>query len=167
MLKKPFISLQTLSRKKIRLGEYDLKKDRDCINEDADDFEEDIDCSDAIQEFGIDRSIPHPNYSRESLTNDIGIVKMTQNADLTKNNVQTICLPFSEEHLKLPPKMIVAGWGKTEKNLPSNIIQKALVPLFDNNKCMEKLSKKLPPKAVIDDFQFCAGGQGQFLRTYY
>lgn len=97
----------------VRLGEHNLAEEQDC---DDDDF-----CLDSVQDFHEFEDIVHPAY--EPLTNgravhDIALIRLGSPADLSKNNVKTICLPITKDvHIdkiseELRNNMEVAGASK-------------------------------------------------------
>lgn len=71
-----------------RLGEHTISTEKDC-----DSFGS---CTDPVQEIKIEKAIKHPEYGRPDNKHDIGLVKLAAQADTTKLNVRTICLPTME-----------------------------------------------------------------------
>lgn len=90
-------------------------------------------------------------------------MRLEQAANFKQRNIKPICLPFTPELQELPPKFVVIGWGRTEATYKSSILQKASLPLYDKDKCLQKFSQ-LNRKVTFVEGQFCAGGEGeQFL----
>lgn len=58
----------------------------------------------------------------------------------------------------LYPRYILTGWGKTEKDELSDILQKAVLPRIDNEQCMQVL-KQNQLRIALTDKQMCAGGE--------
>ena len=47
------------------------------------------------------------------------------------------------------------GWGDTDEGTSSDILQKTVVPIVQNKKCLDKMSQ---PEHVDEDLIVCAGG---------
>lgn len=97
----------------VRLGEHSLNNTRDC---DFDNY-----CLDPVQDIDIKEKIKHKKYSYNGKLNDIGLLKLVHPADMTKNNVNTVCLPLKPEdqiewlkknNEKVLKSMTITGWGK-------------------------------------------------------
>jgi Trypsin len=109
--------------KYVRLGEFDITNDTDCIQE----LNGQLDCTDPPVDYTIEKIIPHPLYNpnNPSKHHDLAILKLN---DVVKYSdfVQPICLPTKEFDKGLMPGKphMVTGWGKTDlceslDNLPS------------------------------------------------
>lgn len=96
------------------------------------------------------------------LMNDIGIVQLNEAADTTRRNIKPICLPFTHELRNLPQRFVVTGWGRTQRSSNSAILQRASMPLYDQEICKKKITAK-NKRVSIGDGQFCAGGEGKKL----
>lgn len=140
--------------KNVRLGEYDTSKSEDCDNEDP----EDPICAPPVQDVGVKSFLAHPDYSRFTFHNDIGLVQLKTAALFKQKNIRPICMPFKEEFQTLPTSYIVIGWGRTENSLGSAILQKAALPSYDQRQCEQKFAKN---KVTLIEGQLCAGGQGE------
>jgi len=62
----------------------------------------------------VERKIKHPLFNRRTKENDLGLLKLMRPADLTKNNVRTICLPINpesdiEEFKKKKLNLVITG----------------------------------------------------------
>ena len=112
-------------------------------------------CAEPVQDVKIKSFVAHPDYSKYAHQHDIGLVQLKTAANFQQNNIKPICLPFAENLQALPDKFIVIGWGATENSIGSEILQKALVPLFNQIQCQRKY-----PQVTLIDEQFCAGGKG-------
>ncbi|KAK2518885.1 hypothetical protein Q9233_012290 [Columba guinea] len=64
------------------------------------------------QKFHIGHWVIHPNYSGDTLANDIMLLKLKPKAKLTKQ-VNRVPLPRHNEHIKQGTRCKVAGWGWT------------------------------------------------------
>ncbi|CAO1429480.1 unnamed protein product [Diamesa hyperborea] len=136
----------------VRLGEHNLSTEEDCsIDDDDEPF-----CTQPYQDIKVQSFVAHPGFSRNTLQDDIGLVKLSQSAQLTQNNINTICLPFGNELRNLPQNLLVTGWGTTEQLSNSPILLKARLPFFELNECRRKFQSQ---NVAISDKQFCAGGE--------
>jgi len=141
----------------VRLGEYDLSKKEDCDGDPQDPI-----CSEPVQDVNVKSYVAHPAYERKRVLNDIGIVQMERAANFGQRNIKPICLPFTKELQQLPKHFVVIGWGQTERSYRSPILQKAAVPLYDQEKCRNKFTNLPAQKRVtLINGQFCAGGEGK------
>lgn len=104
-------------RHHIRLGEFDLSKDKDCY------FENNADCLPPHQDIGYDSFVVHGNYNDDTKDYDVGLLRLDRAVNFTRS-VNTICLPLDEEYLMaMLPEGIVSGWklnfpNNQQKNLP-------------------------------------------------
>ncbi|NWW76034.1 GRAB protein, partial [Climacteris rufus] len=64
------------------------------------------------QKFHVQHWVIHPNYSGDTLNNDIVLLKLKPKAWITKD-VKPISLPRRNGHVKPGTKCSVAGWGWT------------------------------------------------------
>jgi hypothetical protein len=85
----------------VRLGEYDERTDIDCDMYDI--------CADPLQDIPVQHFIVHPDYDRETITNDIGIVRLGEAAKVIQNNITPICLPFELTARRIDKKFTVIG----------------------------------------------------------
>lgn len=91
-------------------------------------------------------------------------------------------MPFDSAARRLTPSYEVIGWGATSNSSAYPILQKAILPPYEQSKCEEKLKSLLVKRDFkITDGQVCAGGQdkvdscrgefgvkmGNFLKNYY
>ncbi|XP_037942637.1 phenoloxidase-activating factor 1 [Teleopsis dalmanni] len=146
--------------KYIRLGEFNVKTEPDCIEE-----PNYLNCADAALNIGYDKLFVHPEYDENSFNkfNDIAIIRLKHKVSFT-HFVMPICLPADNEvHPFEPGQMFsVSGWGRTDLfnkyfiNIHSPIKLKLRIPLVSRENCtkvLEKLGVKLGSK------QICAGGE--------
>lgn len=115
-------------RSSVRLGEYDLRTERDCYKNE---------CTDPAVDIPIEQLIPHEEYAPTSKAqeNDIALIRLSQSVKYTSKlyeattvnrtvnisfiveYIKPICLPGSARLKTLIYDGIsleVAGWGKTE-----------------------------------------------------
>ncbi|XP_059612049.1 serine protease grass-like [Phlebotomus argentipes] len=132
------------------LGDYDDRSDPDCqlIGD------EEI-CAPPIQEILKDLLLPHPKYNTPKFANDIGLIRLQDRADVNRENIKPVCLPFTRELQRKPLNRLVAmGWGTTENQTTSSELLMARLPVVDNSMCQSVfLSLQWTPN------QFCAGGE--------
>lgn len=140
----------------MRLGEWNTASMQDCDDSNPD---RDPICAEPVQDVGVRSFVAHPEYTRSTLHNDIGLVQLSAGAKLNQKNIKAICLPFAEDLQQLPERLIVIGWGATEKSRGSAILQEASMPLYDQEKCQDKYTRQ---KVTLTNGQFCAGGEGLF-----
>lgn len=90
----------------IRLGEYDITTDKDCVK----DF-----CLDPVVDIRVDKVIPHERYLPESLNqyHDIALIRLSQSVKFGKF-IRPICLPI-EDILRIR-SYSEAGWSILESS---------------------------------------------------
>lgn len=139
-------------REHIRLGEYKSLEETDC--------DEHQECAESVQDIKIAFNVTHPEYNPKLFTNDIGIVRLAEEAKMQQNNIKPICLPLTAGTQNLPRNFMVIGWGRTgiESNSESKVLQKASVPLYEQLKCLSLY--RTSRNTEVTERQFCAGGEG-------
>lgn len=129
----------------VSLGDYDIS-----------------DSSDGIS-FSIEWSRQHENYDSRTISNDIGMIKINQDAPIS-DAIRPICLPLDEPYRSMDYTgytPIVAGWGSTEVNgQSSNILQEVQVPVTSRAEC-ETSYRTHFPNQVLDQRVLCAGTTGK------
>ncbi|XP_017058134.2 uncharacterized protein LOC108099270 [Drosophila ficusphila] len=146
--------------KHVRLGEFNVKTEPDCIEE-----PNYLSCADAALNIGYERIHVHPEYKEVSnyKHNDIAIIRLKHPVSFT-HFVMPICLPNKSEPLTLREGQMfsVSGWGRTDLfnkyfiNIHSPIKLKLRIPFVSNENCtkiLEGFGVRLGPK------QICAGGE--------
>lgn len=148
----------SLNRTSVRLGEYDANTVEDCDRSDP----EDVECADPVQDIAVKSITAHPGFQakRLELNDDIALVRLEKAANFKHNNIKPICLPFGKDIQKIPNKLLAIGWGYTQTGKQSAILQKAVLPLYDQEACRRKLTTKSRAAKLVDG-QFCAGGDGK------
>nr|AWU67090.1 putative trypsin [Crangon crangon] len=102
------------------------------------------------QTIGVDEIRIHEKYDKWTVSNDIALLKLAQSIRYDEYS-QPIILP-SKDHLA-SGNCIVSGWGATEEEGdPSDILQKATVPIMSDADCKEVFGE-----SEIDDCMICAG----------
>ncbi|KAH8247792.1 hypothetical protein KR038_010030 [Drosophila bunnanda] len=146
--------------KHVRLGEFNVKTEPDCIEE-----PNYLSCADAALDIGYEAIHVHPEYKEFSnyKYNDIAIIRLKHPVSFT-HFVMPICLPNKTEPLTLAEGQMfsVSGWGRTDLfnkyfiNIHSPIKLKLRIPYVSNENCtkiLEAFGVRLGPK------QICAGGE--------
>ncbi|EJY57465.1 AAEL017003-PA [Aedes aegypti] len=145
------LKVKTKTLDHVRLGELNKNTIIDCeVNDDE--------CAGPVQDIKVERSIIHPQYNMPKFSNDIGLIRLRQSV-VFQEHIKPICLPVTHKLQKtLYPRYILTGWGKTEKDELSDILQKAVLPRIDNEQCMQVL-KQNQLRIALTDKQMCAGGE--------
>lgn len=135
----------------VRLGDHDVSTERDCDKE-ADDLE--VVCAEKYQDFGIESVHFHSNYTRAKLQNDIALIRLNRDANLRPQSVRPICMPIGSAATLTKTKVVVTGWGITEKQNRSLELLQVHLPVVDVNSCAETYKRQVQ----IWYKQMCAGG---------
>ncbi|KAL0270397.1 UNVERIFIED_CONTAM: hypothetical protein PYX00_007822 [Menopon gallinae] len=129
----------------VRLGEHDLRTERDCQEV----------CAPPVQDIIAEEVIPHPQYRRPD-KNDIGLIRLQR--DIIFNQaVRPICLPIGRtQQLKSldGQKVTVTGWGTTEFGTNSPILKKVDLPIVPISRCARIYNTSVQITAQ----HICAGG---------
>lgn len=135
---------------RVRLGEYNIETERDCIP----DGDRDMICSPPALRINIEERIVHEDYdpTNRDQRYDIALIRLSQDVAFT-DFVRPICLPRSS---RVEPRFIVAGWGRTESRDQSDVKLQVNVPYVDNGRCNEAYQGL---GVRIGDGQMCAGGE--------
>ena len=115
--------------------------------------------------------VRHPKYDRETVDNDIALLKIKTNEDFgpkrksrkfrNANSFSTVCLPDQDEELPMDTKCTILGWGKEKPKhvLGSEVLREAKIPIASKQDC-ENYQKS--SGYYFSDNMFCAGyKQGQ------
>lgn len=120
---------EAVTLKFVRLGEFDITNDTDCIQE----LNGQLDCMDPPVDYAIEKIIPHPLYNptNPSKHHDLALLKLNETVKYS-DFIQPICLPSKEFNIGLVPGLphTCVGWGKTDlckswSNLLSIIVNQA------------------------------------------
>ncbi|XP_055612828.1 transmembrane protease serine 9-like [Uranotaenia lowii] len=146
--------------KLVRLGEYDINRDPDCMV-----VGKLKDCTYGKVDIQPKRIVPHPDYvpTSQHQHNDIGLIQLSQPVEYT-DFIQPICLPDASSSIDSyrGVQLSVCGWGRTNffrqqtaPSMPSPIKLKVHLPYFDHKSCKEIFQ----PKLNLNNGQICAGGK--------
>ncbi|CAH4031759.1 unnamed protein product [Pieris brassicae] len=149
----------------VRMGEFDIRSDVDC------EYEPGLSpiCENHYQDMAVEKAIPHSEFIRMPPRNDIALLRMEGEIDLSYNNVEPICLPITSElqnrvlHHKTGT---VAGWGVTDTQIESTKLMIVDFPVKSNSDCKMFFENTVNqyPKAQWNETmknQFCAGESGK------
>lgn len=101
-----------VTRKYVRLGEYNTEDDIDCIYNSSQQL--DTDCADAPINVRV-QSVHVPDYNPNTFANDIALVRLAEDVQFS-GFIKPICLPRSaaDSGLVAGNNVTVAGWGHTD-----------------------------------------------------
>ncbi|GFT31301.1 sushi, von Willebrand factor type A, EGF and pentraxin domain-containing protein 1 [Nephila pilipes] len=105
------------------------------------------------------RLISHPRFNIATYDNDIALVKFVPDVQYSER-IQKICLPNSEStKINLVPgqKGYVTGWGFTEKQMLSEELLMAHLPVQSNQNCVKAYARS-DYTLNLNYGKFCAGG---------
>lgn len=80
----------------IRLGEYDLQTNPDCDPDNA------FECNPPVQDIEVEQLIPHPKYNNPRYSNDIGLVRLAREPDMTEGELNVFELKGFDKMLLTP-----------------------------------------------------------------
>jgi len=115
----------------VRLGEYDMNQDMDCVQ---DDTYSEI-CSNPVEDFGIEEKIIHPGYSRNG-PNDIALIRLDRTVEFS-TYIRPICLPTPDKTLaKAGDTLLTTSFGRLNEDADYSKIKKRVpVRLHTNRVC--------------------------------
>lgn len=134
----------------VRLGEWDLDSEIDCL---------DGDCADKPVDVKIRTIIVHDDYETDNTRqfDDIALIQFTSDVNMT-SFISPVCLPIDENRRNrdnVGTKGWAVGWGKTETGSASNFKQKVSLVFKEFQSCSETYK---PAGVILRDTQLCAGG---------
>ena len=98
------------------------------------------------REYTVVKITKHPQFSSKRLNNNIALLTVNQDIDLSQSNVNTACLPSCDNQFDFRfnngtgTRCWVAGWGKDQENGQFQFIQRKVdLPLFEFNRCSQAL----------------------------
>lgn len=111
-------------------------------------------------DISIARSIQHPGWNSNTLSDDIAIVKLSQPVSYSRN-IQRACLPDSYKGQDLPSLLrssppTIIGWGSTfSGGGPQNRLRQANVPMVTQQTCASAYAAI--SRVTIGATKLCAG----------
>ncbi|KAJ0173669.1 hypothetical protein K1T71_010818 [Dendrolimus kikuchii] len=133
----------------IRLGEYDIRTDPDCLRNV---------CAPKVQDRKIKKITSHHCFNKPAFHNDLAVIELEKPVTLN-NYVSPICLPRKAEQLAdqlVGDQVVVAGWGTMNMTTEdrADVLQVVSMPVVEPAKC-DVFGKGY--KVAKSDI--CAGGQ--------
>lgn len=134
---------------KVRLGEWDILSEEDCV---------DGTCADKPIDIDVGDSAIHADYDSKNIHNDIALIKLSRSVNYT-DFISPVCLPLSvsDNEPDSSRNFTVVGWGATERGqerpgiFGSRYKLEVVVPGVDLDKCKESY-----PRLIASEM--CAGG---------
>jgi trypsin len=99
----------------------------------------------------------HPDYTRQTLFNDIAVLKLSTNL-LYGNGVQPILLPPRDLDVPAPTPVQLSGWGAlVYQGSSTNILQTVVKPIVSMDECQAAYGVQDVDAAI----QICSGEEGR------
>lgn len=139
----------------VRLGEYNLETDVDCVS-----TPEYNACSDKPVDVPVVERIAHEYYNPFDANqyNDIALLRLAHDVPTT-DFIKPVCLPTYENVIKQSwagTNATVSGWGKSSDTTPDSSIKlKVNVPVKSNKECENVYGGT---SVSLSKLQLCAGG---------
>ncbi|XP_052901883.1 transmembrane protease serine 9-like [Anopheles moucheti] len=135
---------------KVRLGEWDLATENDCLNGV---------CSPSPIDLAVENIIAHSDYTGKNTShiNDIALMRLEQDVP-SSSTIRPICLPVMDSVRNLNwigMSSFAVGWGKTETALASEKKLKVELKVRDLTNCLQAYSGN---GIYLKPSQMCAGG---------
>jgi len=131
----------------VRCGEWDTQQENEVLQH---------------QDRRVYEIITHPGYIASNLYNDLGLVILSEDMELTAN-VDTMCLPQQGERVDTT-SCVATGWGKDrfgDEGQYQTLLQQVTLPMVQHDYCQNSLSNnRLGNKFHLHSSFTCAGGQG-------
>ncbi|XP_018568842.1 serine protease 7-like [Anoplophora glabripennis] len=136
----------------VRLGEWDLRQEVDCVTTAGFNI-----CNKPPENFGIEQTLVHPDYDIRSADRygDIALIRVNREIKYS-DFIRPICLPLPNEASTVGEELYVAGWGKTEFVNLNPVKLKLGVPIAERSHCVKNFKSA---GVNLDETQICAGGQ--------
>ncbi|EAA00252.4 AGAP012276-PA [Anopheles gambiae str. PEST] len=114
--------------------------------------------SEYTQTLGAREIILHPGFSRNSIINDIALIKLSSNITMTKY-VQPVCLwtMDSKKELIVGKNGTIVGFGLNEQDVVSERLKQALIGVADALTCIASDRSVFGTHLTSD--MFCGKGQ--------
>ncbi|XP_039481953.1 chymotrypsin-like protease CTRL-1 [Drosophila santomea] len=135
-----------------RLGEYDWRREIDCKNEHT--------CAPKYEEYMVSRIYTHASY-RSAGAYDIALLKLHQPVEYT-DAIRPICLvTYNYDNqwysiVNSAKEFNVTGWGATQTEPVSHILQTARLTQIDREVCHDQ------HRFSVDHTHICAGNSNSF-----
>lgn len=86
------------------------------------------------QTRGVEQVIMHSKYNQYNLNNDIALIKLDKEVDVTKM-VKPACLPKLFEPLPAGTMCYTTGWGNVQGTCCDQKLKQTMVPVIGNSDC--------------------------------
>ncbi|KAH8262269.1 hypothetical protein KR038_005348 [Drosophila bunnanda] len=142
----------------VRLGEYDINTNPDCLGER---------CFPQYEDFSIAAVLRNRNYVARKFTNDIALLKLTRDIQFN-SHIMPICLLLNPAHVPNRRQWQAFGWGQTQSGPESSVLQTTKLDLYPNSHCSQRLNVQLTSNQVCLGLQrsdTCSGDSGGPLVT--
>jgi len=105
------------------------------------------------QDIAVQKVALHEQYDSWDMTNDICMLWLSESADFSDANIDSIGLPASMEDYDEGTDCVVTGWGTTtEGGHLATVLQKVTVPVVSDDNCRSAYGQN-----DIADSMICAG----------
>jgi len=102
--------------------------------------------------IAVEKVTIHENYDSYTTTNDICLLTLAKDAELSSDVINTIELPEDMEEYEAGTECFVTGWGATtEGGSLGQVLQKVTVPVVSDADCRKAYGER------IADSMICAG----------
>ncbi|CAI5799007.1 mast cell protease 1A-like [Podarcis lilfordi] len=91
------------------------------------------------QVFSVETNYPHPEYDKNTISNDICLLKLNSKATLNEY-VQILRLPKFDRDLSHGTSCSVAGWGRVYKDWSPDTLYETNVAIYDRGLCSRRYS---------------------------
>lgn len=112
-------------------------------------------CGQDVESFGIDKVIPHPNYSSNTLENDFALVRLDGSSTITPVDMDQGDISPGYENLSLKQNLWPIGFGTTETGSVSTKLMHVNVNYVKQSTCNQNYS------GDITDDMMCAADTNQ------
>ncbi|XP_058170392.1 CLIP domain-containing serine protease B4-like [Anopheles ziemanni] len=142
---------------RVRLGEWNLSSNPDCMNHDYDGGILQA-CNNPPIDMDIEKIIVHSGYTHaRNYHNDIALIRMAWDVIYSLSVLPT-CLPLSNQMINInhtDTSTYAVGWGKTETGHASHVKLKVDLIVQSLEKCKPLYERR---KAFLVETQMCVGG---------
>merc|ERR1712004_956320 len=111
------------------------------------------------EKYTVKTIIRHPEYQAQAMgfPNDIALIELNEEVDLSNEYVSTIKLADAGEDFFGNENCWITGWGQTKShgsNRIPNVLQEVNISIYKHKMCELRM-------AGIGDFHICLGGTGE------
>lgn len=113
----------------------------------------------ASKDISVTRTISHPDYRAADLCNDVALMILAEDADISQPHIGLSCLPDTSDTY-IVDQCVVTGWGKQafQDAAFSAYMRKIQVPIVDFGDCQTMMQgTRLGNRFRLDPSFLCAG----------